>query len=69
MVVHEDCLSWGYGAEIAARIASELFSSLDAPVGRVAAVDTWIAYHPQLEHEILPQVENIAAEADWLLSY
>ncbi|MBV9400076.1 MAG: dehydrogenase E1 component subunit alpha/beta [Bryobacterales bacterium] len=69
MVVHEDCLSWGYGAEIAARIASELFSSLDAPVGRVAAVDTWIAYHPQLEHEILPQVENIAAEADRLLSY
>jgi 2-oxoisovalerate dehydrogenase E1 component len=69
MVVHEDCLSWGYGAEIAARIASELFSSLDAPVGRVAALDTWIAYHPQLEREILPQVENIATEADRLLSY
>jgi 2-oxoisovalerate dehydrogenase E1 component len=69
MVVHEDCLSWGYGAEIAARIANELFSSLDAPVGRVAALDTWIAYHPQLEYEILPQVENIAAEADRLLTY
>jgi 2-oxoisovalerate dehydrogenase E1 component len=69
MVVHEDCLSWGYGAEIAARIASELFSFLDAPVGRVAALDTWIAYHPQLEYEILPQVETIAAEADRLLSY
>jgi 2-oxoisovalerate dehydrogenase E1 component len=69
MVVHEDCLSWGYGAEIAARIASELFSSLDAPVGRVAALDTWVAYHPKLEQEILPQVETIAAEADRLLSY
>ena len=69
MVVHEDCLSWGYGAEIAARIASELFSSLDAPVGRVAALDTWVAYHPRLEEEILPRVETIAAEADRLLSY
>ena len=69
MIVHEDCLSWGYGAEIAARIASELFSSLDAPVGRVAALDTWVAYHPQLENEILPQVENIAVEAERLLAY
>jgi 2-oxoisovalerate dehydrogenase E1 component len=69
MIVHEDCLSWGYGSEIAARIASELFSSLDAPVGRVAALDTWVAYHPQLEYEILPQVENIVAEADRLLSF
>ena len=69
MIVHEDCLSWGYGAEIGARVASELFSSLDAPVGRVGALDTWIGYHPQLEYEILPQVENIAAEADRLLAY
>ncbi|HXP88301.1 MAG TPA: thiamine pyrophosphate-dependent enzyme [Bryobacteraceae bacterium] len=69
MVVHEDCLAWGYGAEIAARIASELFSSLDAPVGRVAALDTWVAYHPSLEDEILPQVENIVAEAERLLAY
>lgn len=69
MVVHEDCLSWGYGAEISARIASELFSSLDAPVGRVAALDTWVAYHPSLEEEILPQVENIAAEAERVLAY
>ncbi len=69
MIVHEDCLSFGYGAEIAARIASELFSSLDAPVGRVAALDTWVAYHPQLEAEILPQVENIVAEAERLLGY
>jgi 2-oxoisovalerate dehydrogenase E1 component len=69
MVVHEDTLSWGYGAEIAARIASELFSHLDAPVGRVAALDTWVGYHPDLEHEILPQVEDVVAEAQRLLAY
>jgi 2-oxoisovalerate dehydrogenase E1 component len=69
MIAHEDCLSWGYGAEIAARIAQELFSSLDAPVGRVGALDTWIGYHPQLEAEILPQVDKMAAEAERLLAY
>src|ERR1700734_4021880 len=69
MVAHEDCLSWGYGAEIAARIASELFEHLDAPVGRVGALDTWVGYNPQLENEILPQVENLAAEAERLLNY
>jgi 2-oxoisovalerate dehydrogenase E1 component len=69
MVVHEDCLSWGYGAEIAARIANELFDRLDAPVGRVGALDTWVGYNPQLENEILPQVENLAAEAERLLNY
>ena len=69
MVVHEDTLSWGYGAEISARIASELFSSLDAPVGRIGALDTWVGYHPTLEAEILPQVENIVAEAGRILSY
>jgi len=69
MVVHEDCLSWGYGAEISARIARELFSSLDAPVGRIGALDTWVGYHPSLEAEILPQVENIVAEAERTLSY
>jgi 2-oxoisovalerate dehydrogenase E1 component len=69
MVVHEDTLSWGYGSEIGARIASELFSHLDAPVGRVGAADTWVGYHPDLEFEILPQVENITAEAERLLAY
>jgi 2-oxoisovalerate dehydrogenase E1 component len=69
IVVHEDTLSWGYGAEISARIASELFSSLDAPVGRIGALDTWVGYHPNLEAEILPQVDNIVAEADRILSY
>jgi 2-oxoisovalerate dehydrogenase E1 component len=56
LVAHEDSLSWGYGAELAARIADELFFHLDAPVRRLAAKDTWVAYHPDLEQEILPQV-------------
>jgi 2-oxoisovalerate dehydrogenase E1 component len=69
MIVHEDTLSFGYGAELSARLASELFSSLDAPIGRVAALDTWVGYHPQLEYEILPQVENIVEEAGRILGY
>ena len=69
LIAHEDCLSWGYGAEIAARIANELFDRLDAPVGRVAALDTWVAYHPQLEAEILPQVEDVVREAERIIAY
>jgi 2-oxoisovalerate dehydrogenase E1 component len=69
IVAHEDCLSWGYGAEIAARIADELFGSLDAPVRRVGALDTWVGYHPQLEAAILPQTEDLAAEMEKLLAY
>jgi 2-oxoisovalerate dehydrogenase E1 component len=59
MIVHEDCLSWGYGAEIAARIADELFDSLDAPVRRIGSMDTFVAYQPLLEDAILPQPETI----------
>jgi 2-oxoisovalerate dehydrogenase E1 component len=69
LIAHEDTLSWGYGAEIAARVADELFAYLDAPVRRVAALDTWVAYSPQLENEILPQTENLVAEGARLLSY
>jgi 2-oxoisovalerate dehydrogenase E1 component len=69
LIAHEDTLSWGYGAEIAARIASELFSELDAPVGRVGALDTWVAYNPNMEDEILPQVVTIVKESERLLGY
>ncbi len=51
--------SWGYGAEIAARIGDELFDELDAPVRRVAAKDIFVAYQPILEDAILPQPEDI----------
>jgi 2-oxoisovalerate dehydrogenase E1 component len=59
MVAYEDSLSWGIGSEIAARIADELFPWLDGPVRRVASLDTWVAYAPQLEAEILPQVPDV----------
>src|SRR5438477_10445971 len=69
IIAHEDCLSWGYVAEIAARIADELFTRLDAPVRRVGAMDTWVGYHPRLEAAILPQTENLAVEMEKLLAY
>jgi 2-oxoisovalerate dehydrogenase E1 component len=69
VVAYEDCLSFGYGAEIAARIGGELFGDLDAPVGRIGALDTWVAYHPRLEKEILPQVEDLESEIERLLRY
>jgi 2-oxoisovalerate dehydrogenase E1 component len=59
LVAYEDSLSWGYGAEIAARIADQLFQHLDAPVRRVAAMDTFVAYQPRLENAILPQMDDL----------
>ena len=60
LVAYEDALSWGYGAEIAAWIADECFSWLDAPVKRVASTDTFVGYARDLEDFILPQVEDLA---------
>jgi len=59
IVAHEDMLSWGYGAEIAARIADELFDDLDAPVKRIGSMDTFVAYQPVLEDAILPQPDTV----------
>lgn len=61
LVATEDALSWGYGAEIAARIGEEHFAWLDAPVRRLASLDTFVAYAPDLEDHILPQVADVAA--------
>jgi len=69
LIVHEDMLSWGYGAEIAARIASDLFDKLDAPVERLGAKDTFVAYQPELEDVILPQAEDIFQAALKLRNY
>lgn len=69
LVVHEDTLSFGYGAEIAARAADELFTFLDAPVRRVAALDTWVGYAPVLEDAILPQSDHIQKAAEALLAW
>jgi 2-oxoisovalerate dehydrogenase E1 component len=69
LVAYEDSLSWGYGAEIAARIADDAFPWLDAPVKRIAATDTFVAYAPELEDVILPQVDTIRAAMEQLASF
>ncbi|MFZ0632704.1 MAG: dehydrogenase E1 component subunit alpha/beta [Acidobacteriaceae bacterium] len=69
IVAHEDTLSWGYGAEIAARIGEQLFDSLDAPVRRIGAMDTFVAYQPHLEDVILPQPETIFRTIQELAEY
>ena len=69
IVAHEDSLSFGYGAEIAARISDELFEYLDAPVRRVAALDTFVAYAPQVEDAILPQAPDVMKAIQELHSY
>jgi 2-oxoisovalerate dehydrogenase E1 component len=69
IVAYEDSLSWGYGAEIAARIADQLFDQLDAPVRRVAAKDTFVAYQPILEDAILPQADDLFRAMKELAEY
>ena len=69
IVAHEDSQSFGFGAEIAARIADELFEYLDAPVKRVCALDTFVAYAPQLEEAILPQASDVARAINELKAY
>ena len=69
IVAHEDSLSFGYGAEIAARITDELFEYLDAPVKRVCALDTFVGYAPLLEDAILPQVADVAKAIAELKAY
>jgi 2-oxoisovalerate dehydrogenase E1 component len=69
IVAHEDTRTHGFGAEIAARVSEELFEYLDAPVRRVAALDTFVAYAPQLEDAILPQVEDVSRAVTELFGY
>jgi 2-oxoisovalerate dehydrogenase E1 component len=69
IIAHEDSLSWGIGSEIAARIADELFPWLDAPVKRVASLDTWVAYAPQVERAILPEAEDVLTAIGEIAEY
>jgi 2-oxoisovalerate dehydrogenase E1 component len=69
IVAHEDSLSWGYGAEIAAAIADECFAWLDAPVKRVASTDTFVGYAPQLEDAILPQTSTFVRAYEDIMGF
>jgi 2-oxoisovalerate dehydrogenase E1 component len=69
IVVYEDSISWGYGAEIAARIADDCFAWLDAPVKRVASTDTYVGYAPRLEDAILPQIDSVRQAIDAIMSF
>ena len=69
LVLHEDMVSWGYGAEIAARIADELFDQLDAPIRRLGSRDVFVAYHPSLEDATLPQPDDILKAMKELSEY
>ena len=61
VIAHEDTLFCGFGAEIAAKLASDCFMDLDAPVKRVAALDSPVAYAPKLEEVILPGKDTVMA--------
>ena len=69
LVAYEDAKSWGFGAEISARLADELFEWLDAPIRRVKSTDTFVGYAPSLETATLPQVDDLAEAMVELASY
>jgi 2-oxoisovalerate dehydrogenase E1 component len=69
LVLYEDSLSWGFGAEIAARIADDCFAWLDAPVKRVASTDTFVGYAPRLEDAILPQIDDVKRACEELVRF
>ena len=69
VVLYEDSISWGYGAEIAARIADDCFAWLDAPVKRLASMDTFVGYAPRLEDAILPQVDDVKRACEELAGF
>jgi 2-oxoisovalerate dehydrogenase E1 component beta subunit len=69
IVLHEDTLTGGFGAEIAATIAGEAFEHLDAPVKRIAAPDTPVPFSPPLEKAFIPQVDDVVAGLKELAAY
>jgi 2-oxoisovalerate dehydrogenase E1 component len=69
LVAHEDVLTSGFGAEVAAWVGQHCFTDLDAPVARLGAADTHVAYEPGLAHAILPQVEDIVTAAREVLAF
>jgi 2-oxoisovalerate dehydrogenase E1 component len=69
VVAYEDSLSWGIGSEIAARVADDLFPWLDGPVRRVASLDTWVAYAPDLESAILPDADDVYRAIEELAAF
>ncbi len=69
LVLTEDSRTWGYGAEIAARIGDELYADLDGPVRRLGATDTFVAYAPELEDFILPQTADILKAVEDLAGF
>ncbi len=69
LVVHEDTITMGFGAEISARIMEEAFESLDAPVRRVAAKDSFCPYAKSLENGVLPQKDQVIEAVDGLVKW
>ena len=69
IVLHEDSLTMGFGAEIVARVSEHVIDSLDAPVVRVAAKDTFVPNAPNLEAAVLPNVEQLRAAVERVLRF